>query len=1002
MKKLFTALLLCILVALSLPALASEGDFTIDVQNGMITAYKGAGGAVVVPETINGVAVHGIGTAAFTQNPNITSVVLPSSLTHIGSSAFYFCENLASVTFPDGLQAIDDYAFFSCGKLTSAAFPPSLVIIDSNAFNFCNELKDIRLTGSVPVIGPDAFGPAVDGRVITVPADLKANYEQALGVSCQAGENAVLIAADDLVAFDAASGLITGYTGRNADVLLPSSIGGTAVKGVADKAFFTNPWVRRVTLSEGITSVGKQAFFGTRLSEVVLPATLLSIGQEAFAGCNLLSLALPEGLNTLGDNAFANGKFMNLRIPNSLTDLPANAFARNWALQGLVLPAGIKTIGENAFLDCDSLSYIIFEGYEPPAMAANAFLECDKVVDVDIAWDASRQQAAAMKDALAAAGLAGLPITVWRANPANEPPYPASNPFTLDEASGLVTAYNGNLEELTMYWNIWKQDGSSTVSVRGLGPGVFENANLKVFHVPHSETFEIIGDRAFKNSQLTRVYIFDSVTHIGAEAFAGCSLLTDIKLPDSIQEIGQGAFAGCDSLASLVLPAGAVITGDLGIAPEKIRIAANASDEQVATMAASLNLPWYLDLKKEGEAAAFVVMPDSFTPNPEGEFEFDATSGTITRYIGTNPIVVVPRSIGGVTVTGVAYPGFSSLTVQTVMEGTADNLGLQQVVLPETVRTISDNAFLNCSALKSAQIYGPIDLLGIRAFENCVNLEEITFHNGIREMGVYAFNMCESLKKIELGSKLQALPEGAFFGCGFEGELTLSTPQVELMAYKNNAKVTSVHVLNTVNDLEGGVFHGMTALQSVTFDRADAAFLGDSRFQFDEGAAKVSVFIPESATDAQLAAYVTKMNQNLLPGDAMVQRKNYDGSAPVVPAPDTAAQAAAEPAPVVTEQAAPASSGDGPAIGLAYVCVEAASGGISFDPAALGRYAIIFSADGTAVLTVAGTDLPALNYTVKEGEIHLDYYGTPLMMTPVEGGYVLDFMGQMLLTMKPE
>lgn len=177
MKKLFISLFLCILLLPLLPAMAEEGDFTIDTATGFITAYSGKGGEVVVPDAINGVSVTGIGTAVFSQNQALTAVRLPETLTHILPNAFYFCENLESINLPAGLQAIDVYAFFSCGKLSDLIFPPSLVIIDSNAFNFCSGLKTIRFTGGLPVIGPDAFANSPEDRTFTVPGDMLSEFE---------------------------------------------------------------------------------------------------------------------------------------------------------------------------------------------------------------------------------------------------------------------------------------------------------------------------------------------------------------------------------------------------------------------------------------------------------------------------------------------------------------------------------------------------------------------------------------------------------------------------------------------------------------------------------------------------------------------------------------------------------------------------------------------------------------------------------------------------------
>ncbi len=66
------------------------------------------------------------------------------------------------------------------------------------------------------------------------------------------------------------------------------------------------------------------------------------------------------------------------------------------------------------------------------------------------------------------------------------------------------------------------------------------------------------------DSSLREVDLFDSVTTIGARAFAGCAQLEALTLPESVTEIGEGALDGLTGLKKLVvkcdpaiLPAGA-------------------------------------------------------------------------------------------------------------------------------------------------------------------------------------------------------------------------------------------------------------------------------------------------------------------------------------------------------------------------------------------------------------------------------------------------------------
>jgi hypothetical protein len=73
----------------------TNSDSTIN-----LTAYTGGtGGALILPNTINGLPVTCIGSAAFSNFTNVTSVTIPASVTNIGDSAFSGCANLVGVYF---------------------------------------------------------------------------------------------------------------------------------------------------------------------------------------------------------------------------------------------------------------------------------------------------------------------------------------------------------------------------------------------------------------------------------------------------------------------------------------------------------------------------------------------------------------------------------------------------------------------------------------------------------------------------------------------------------------------------------------------------------------------------------------------------------------------------------------------------------------------------------------------------------------------------------------
>jgi len=84
----------------------------------VIVKYNGAGGAVKVPGTINGLPVTTIGDKAFFQCTNITRVTIPASVKKIGDDAFALCSKLKGVYFKDGAPDFGSSVFYKDDDLT--------------------------------------------------------------------------------------------------------------------------------------------------------------------------------------------------------------------------------------------------------------------------------------------------------------------------------------------------------------------------------------------------------------------------------------------------------------------------------------------------------------------------------------------------------------------------------------------------------------------------------------------------------------------------------------------------------------------------------------------------------------------------------------------------------------------------------------------------------------------------------------------------------------------
>lgn len=103
-----------------------------------------------------------------------------------------------------------------------------------------------------------------------------------------------------------------------------------------------------------------------------------------------------------------------------------------------------------------------------------------------------------------------------------------------------------------------------------------------------------------------------------------------------------------------------------------------------------------------------------------------------SHYDGTDELVI-PESIGGITVTAIADGCFENCT------------GLTSVILPSTLQAIGEDAFKGCSSLRGIEIPESAVLIGEGAFSGCTSLEAVCIYDGIQSIGAGAFSGCTKL-----------------------------------------------------------------------------------------------------------------------------------------------------------------------------------------------------------------------------------------------------------------
>ncbi len=341
-----------------------------------------------------------------------------------------------------------------------------------------------------------------------------------------------------------------------------------------------------VTLSDKVTndgveytvvSVGDQAFYYSKATDVTLPSTVKTIGYYAFGSSSLTNITLPEGLETIGDYAFyacrnmtkidipdnvsvigpdkgcvfstcyalkeikfpakikyiAPSSFYNCKalesvvIPEGVTEIRRVAFNTCEALKTITLPSTLETIGDGAFGGCKSLA--IFNGNfsNIKSIGEEGFFDCaftEFAIPNSLENVGSRAFACTPIEKFSIGSNANYKIIDEALYTADKrllvafPPKSATTNFTV--ADGCV----------------------------GIAGGAFQTAGVTSVTLPASVV--AVDEFAFCQSALSTINYTDNLVYIGEQAFAATKL-TSVVLPQGLRNLADATFAGCTSLTSV-------------------------------------------------------------------------------------------------------------------------------------------------------------------------------------------------------------------------------------------------------------------------------------------------------------------------------------------------------------------------------------------------------------------------------------------------------------------
>ena len=167
----------------------------------------------------------------------------------------------------------------------------------------------------------------------------------------------------------------------------------------------------------------------------------------------------------------------------------------------------------------------------------------------------------------------------------------------------------------------------------------------------------------------------------------------------------------------------------------------------------------------------------------------------------------------------------------------SDCSGLTSVAIPNSVTSIGESAFARCSGLTSVTIPNSVTSIGSWTFYGCSGLTSVTFNaEKCTYMGSDSypvFNDCINLTTLNIGNKVTTIPNSAFRDCSGLSSVTIpnSVTSIGDYAFSSCSGLTSVTIGNSVTSIGDYAFSSCSGLTSVTIGNSvtsigDYAFFG--------------------------------------------------------------------------------------------------------------------------------------------------------------------------------
>ncbi len=263
----------------------------------------------------------------------------------------------------------------------------------------------------------------------------------------------------------------------------------------------------------------------------------------------------------------------------------------------------------------------------------------------------------------------------------------------------------------------------------------------------------------------------DDVKGIGNYAFYKCSGLTSVTIPNSVTSIGGSAFDGTawfNNQPDGLIYAGKVAYKYKGTMPEGTEIVIKDGTSEISDHAFS-----------GCRGLISITMPNSVTSI--GESAFNNCSGlTKAEFASIESLCKIK------------FGNFASNPLYYTHNLYINGQEVKDLVIPNSVTSIGEYAFYDCSGLTSVTIGNSVTSIGSSAFYDCSGLTSVTIGNSVTSIGSSAFYGCSGLTSIDIPNSVTSIGSSAFYGCSGLEEVILNSNSIVSKTYTSTGNISTI------------------------------------------------------------------------------------------------------------------------------------------------------------------------------------------------------------------